>query len=403
MLSYCTDIMETHQTLDSTGSSNFNYRLSPRPEELACLEVARECLAGLKHPAAIQPIRILSVSTGRGQAAESVARESVNLPYRIECDLWYIDQFHQQRSQQHCGLANVQTEDGTSKVVTVELPSNLNFHCLADAPEIEADLAIVPLTHQGEQELSRDFLQQCFHRLKIGGSLIAAVDNAKDSWLHDQLKVFEKSVRVRPFANARGYRIEKTKPLKKLKDFSCDLAYRDCDELIHLITRPGVFSHRQLDNGARQLLDAVDVYPGASLIDIGCGSGSVAIGLAARDPNAKIHAVDSNARAIWCVEQGSKKNKLKNITTELNANGDYINPGTFDMALANPPYFGDFQIAEKLIVAALRSLRPGGRLVLVSKQPSWYEENLPRWFEECEVFPSGRYHIASGVKPKPVA
>ena len=133
------------------------------PEELACLEVARECLAGLKQTEATQPIRILSVSTGRGQAAESVARESINLPYRVECDLWYIDQFHQQRSQQHCGLASVQGEDGTSRVVRVEPPSNLSFHCLADAPEVEADLAIVPLTHQGEQELSRDFLQQCFH------------------------------------------------------------------------------------------------------------------------------------------------------------------------------------------------------------------------------------------------
>jgi 16S rRNA (guanine1207-N2)-methyltransferase len=100
------------------------------------------------------------------------------------------------------------------------------------------------------------------------------------------------------------------------------------------------------------------------------------------------------------VEQGCIKNKIKNLTTELNANGDYLHPGSFDMALANPPYFGDFQIAEKMIQAALRSLRPGGRLVLVSKQPSWYEENMPKWFEECEVFPSGRYHIASGLKPK---
>jgi 16S rRNA (guanine1207-N2)-methyltransferase len=118
-----------------------------------------------------------------------------------------------------------------------------------------------------------------------------------------------------------------------------------------------------------------------------------------RDSAATIHAVDSNARAIWCVEQGASKNNLKNITTELNANGDYTQPGTFDMALTNPPYFGDFQIAEKLVLAAVRSLRSGGRLVLVTKQPSWYQENLPRWFQDCEVFPSGRYHIASGIKP----
>jgi 16S rRNA (guanine1207-N2)-methyltransferase len=68
------------------------------------------------------------------------------------------------------------------------------------------------------------------------------------------------------------------------------------------------------------------------------------------------------------------------------------------MALANPPYFGDFSIAEKFVASAHRSLRKGGRLVLVTKQPNWYSENLPRWFNDCEVFSSRRYYIASGVK-----
>ncbi len=43
------------------------------------------------------------------------------------------------------------------------------------------------------------------------------------------------------------------------------------------MTRPGVFSHRELDNGARQLLDSVDVFPSADILDIGCGSGAVAM------------------------------------------------------------------------------------------------------------------------------
>jgi 16S rRNA (guanine1207-N2)-methyltransferase len=315
--------------------------------------------------------------------------------------LWYLDLFHQQKALQHCQIAfnsSKENQESPKEVTATPAPVNLDIRCLSDLPNETFDVAIVPLPHQGEQELSRDYLQQCFDRLEVGGTLIASVDNPKDRWLHDQLKVFEKSVRVREHQEARVYLVEKTKPLKKLKDFSCELAFRDCDELIHLTTRPGVFSHRQLDNGARQLLDAVDVFPDARLIDIGCGSGSVALGLAMRDPTAHVHAVDSNSRALWCVQRGAEQNKLKNLSTELNANGDYAQPGTFDMALANPPYFGDFQIAEKMVIAAHRSLRTGGRLVLVTKQPAWYEENLPRWFQECEVFVSGRYHIASGIK-----
>lgn len=379
------------------------FRLPPRPEEVAALEIAQDHLKSipklLSDPS--ETFRIVAVSTGRGQAAEWIARNFSD----TKVLLWYIDQFHQQRSLQHCQIAEPPLDSTASPnqatpqtLGSAQAPTNLTIECMADLPADPFQLALVPLPHQGEQELARDYLQQCYDRLAVGGTLIASVDNPKDRWLHDQLKAFEKSVRVREHKQARVYLIEKSKPLKKLKDFSCELAFRDCDELIHLITRPGVFSHRQLDNGARQLLDAVDVFPDARLIDIGCGSGSVALGLAMRDPSARVHAVDSNSRAIWCVEQGAKLNQLKNITTQLNANGDYSQPGTFDMALTNPPYFGDFQIAEKLVLAASRSLRSGGRLVLVTKQPTWYEENLPKWFQECEVFPSGRYHIASGVK-----
>ena len=126
---------------------------------------------------------------------------------------------------------------------------------------------------------------------------------------------------------------------------------------------------------------------------------AVSIGLAARDPSARIHAVDSNARAVWCTRKGAEINGLTNITYEVNHTGVYGEPNSFDMALANPPYFADFQIAELFINAAIRSLRPEGRLVLVTKQPKWYEENISRWLDDAEVFASRRYHIVSGIKP----
>lgn len=367
------------------------FRLEPKIEEQRMLEVA---LDFLERSSTAAP-RVAAMSTGRGQAAEGIARRFPD----ANVLLWYIDLFHCQRAIEHSKLRKADVEGtGVEAVVAVEAPSNLHVECLADLPEQPFDVGLLPLVMHGEEELARDVLQQFYDRLAVGGVLIASVDNPKDRWLHEQLKVFEKSVRVRPFADAMVYIVEKTRPLKKRKDYSCELAFRDCDELVRLVTRPGVFSHRQLDNGARQLLDAVDVYPQARLIDIGCGSGSVALGVAMRDPAAQVLAVDSNARAIWCVERGRELNRLSNVSTLLSADGVYGDAERFDMALANPPYFGDFQIAEKFVEAARRSLRPGGRLVLVTKQPNWYQENLDRWFVDCEVFPSRRYHIASGVK-----
>ena len=368
-------------------------RLAPRIEEMRLWEIVKELdlapLQKLVSNVKDSKLQVASISFGRAQAAEWFARSTPES--HVTC--WFLDQFHAFRASEHMRLPD--ETSGPAK----EMPTNVEIACTADLPTQEYHLAMIPMVSSGEAELSRDFLQQMFNQLAIGGRLIVSVDNPDDRWLHDQMKGFEKSVKVRKFSDAVVYMIDKTTPLKKLKDFSCELAFRDCEELIQLITRPGVFSHRQLDNGARQLLDAVDVYPGARLLDIGCGSGSVTLGIAKRDPSAIVHAVDSNSRSLSCLTRALKLNGINNVTVELNHTGVYGDANQFDMALANPPYFGDFRIAEKFIAAAHRSLRPGGRLVLVTKQPNWYRENLERWLIECDVFESRRYHIVSGVKP----
>lgn len=319
------------------------------------------------------------MSNGRAQAARELAR--LRPEATVHC--WYLD-------SHHASLAKEFNEG---------LPANMTIDCRIDWPEQECDLAIMPLSMSGESELTRDLLQSAYMRLAIGGILIVSVDNPKDTWVHDQLKQYNKSIKVRPFDDAVVYFLYKEQPLKKQRNYECDLVFRDLDRLLQLVTRPGVFSHRELDTGARHLLDSVDVFPDSRLLEIGCGSGAVSIGLAARDPKARVHAVDSNARAVWCTAEGARRNGLENLTVELNHTGVYGEPKQYDMALANPPYYGDFHIAELFIEAAIRSLRPGGRLVLVTKQAKWYDENLSRWLQDHEVYPCKKYFIASGTKP----
>ncbi len=342
-------------------------RLPPRIEEQRLIEIA-STIAGN---------RIGVVSLGRAQVAETLAteRESASV------FAWYLDGFHADLARKH-----------------VTDHPNLEIVCQASWPERELDLSVVAVGQSGEAELTRDILQSAFHHLVVGGSLVVGVDNPKDRWLHELLKSYNKRVRVRPFDDATVYIVEKTAPLKKLKDYGCTLEFRDCDETVRMLTRPGVFSHRELDLGAKQLLDAVDVFPEAKLLDIGCGAGAVALGLAARDPSAKVYGFDSNARAVDCARQGAKLNGFENVVIDHHWQGDYREADFFDMALANPPYYGDMRIAEWFVAAAHRSLRPGGRLVLVTKQPAWYEERLPVIFNEVEIFESRRYFIASGVK-----
>jgi 16S rRNA (guanine1207-N2)-methyltransferase len=274
----------------------------------------------------------------------------------------------------------------------------LRLVCQPDLPQDRIELAVLPFSLRGEAELTRELLQQACLRLDLDGTLVASVDNPQDHWLREQLQDLFEKVTVQRHDDATAYIARKTAGPRKVRDFRCEFAFRDRGRLIKAVTRPGVFSHRRLDAGARQLLNAVEVTPGMRILDIGCGAGTVALGLAARDPTATVHAVDSNARAIRCTLAAAELNALTNVTAELNATGSYGEDVKFDLAVANPPYYADHRIAELFLSAALRSLTPGGRVLIVAKRPDWYEMAMPGAWQHIQHWPSKRYHIIAAVR-----
>jgi 16S rRNA (guanine1207-N2)-methyltransferase len=322
--------------------------------------------------------RILCTTAGRAQAACELSRQRATA--QVCC--WFLDQ-HLQRLAASSGAA--------------ELP-NLALPCQADAPADEFDLAVLPLSAHGEAELARDLMQTACQRLRQGGTLVASVDNPRDRWVHDQLTAWFSKVTVQTHEDAVVYVARKRAEPRKWKDFRCEFAFRDRGRLVRAVSRPGVFSHRRIDAGARQLLAAADVRPGARVLDIGCGAGVVGLALAAREPSAAVYAVDSNARAVACAAGGAALNGLDNVTAALNSTGEYCDANSFDLAVANPPYYADFRIAELFLRAAHRSLRDGGRLLVVTKDPDWYGVAMtPRW-DQVECLPSKRYHVVSAIK-----
>ena len=351
--------------------SHASHPLPHRPAEAHAIEVA----------AALPGNRILCTSIGRGQAAWSLATS------RPEATVtgWFLD-LH------HCQAARRSWEPS---------PENLAAACTPDMPPGPYDLAVVPLTKAGETELTRDLLQQAFQNLAIRGRLVATVDNARDKWLREQLAATGETVRVRQAVSGDtiGYIVEKTRGLAKVRDFSHRFVFRDRERLLTAVTRPGVFAHRRIDPGARHLLNAVDVAPETRVLDIGCGSGCVALGIAGRDPSVVVHAFDSAARAVECTRLAAELNQLPNITVALEAEGQVPERGSWDLALANPPYYADFEIAERFVESARLALAPGGTLLIVTKQPAWYLEHLPRmWQNVVEELVKG-YHVIEAVRP----
>jgi 16S rRNA (guanine1207-N2)-methyltransferase len=347
-------------------------QLPPRPAEAHALAIA----------SGLPGTRIITTTVGRAQAARAL---SVERP-TARVVTWFLDR-HQY---------------GLAVTAWGEPSAGLSAACSADMPPGPYDLAVIPLTKNGEAELTREIIQQALVQLAVGGRLVTAIDNPRDTWLHEQLAATGETVRVRKPEEAKpqtiGYIVEKTRELTKVRDFSCEVVFRDRDRVLTAFTRPGVFAHRRIDPGARHLLNAVEVAPDSHVLDIGCGSGCVALAIAARDESVQVHAIDSSARAVECVRCGADVNSLPNITVALEAGGDVPDPGTYDLVLANPPYYADFRIAELFIDAAWRALAPGGTLLVVTKQPTWYLERLPQSWNDVAREEVKTYHLIEAIR-----
>jgi 16S rRNA (guanine1207-N2)-methyltransferase len=229
--------------------------------------------------------------------------------------------------------------------------------------------------------------------------MYTATDNRKDKWLGEQLhKAFRKLDR-REMPQGVLYVATKTEPLKKFKNFACEFAFRDRGRLIRAYSRPGVFSHRHIDPGARHLIDEMEVSSGMRVLDIGCGAGVVALAAACRADSVRVHAIDSNARAVECTARGAELNELENLTTELNADGRIAGAGQFDLALANPPYYAGFRIARHFLQTGRDALRPGGTILVVTKRADWYQQNMSELFDRISFTERKGYYVIRGVRP----
>jgi len=355
----------------STEENRELFELPPLPSEQLLIEALPNIVAALPATDAA-----LVVSPGRAQTADRLVTQfGFN-----KVAAWFLD-LHA------AGAANQCCIDG------------VEIQCGSDLEEAELDLVAIPVLRRGEAELTRELIQQAHEHLRLGGYLVVSVDNPKDQWLHDQMREQLDKVTCQRTSQGSVYWGRKTGPLKKKRDFSCQFVFRDeAQRFIQVISRPGVFSHRRLDPGARQLINSAEVGPEDHVLEMGCGAGPVSLA-AAFQTRGNVYAVDSNARAVQCTQRGAQLNQLDNLHCILNADGQLDLPTTIDLALANPPYFGNDRISQHFVDTCVAALRPGGALLVVTKQPSWYEAYFEPLLEDVLIFEASKYFIACGRKP----
>lgn len=170
------------------------------------------------------------------------------------------------------------------------------------------------------------------------------------------------------------------------------------DPSIDLDVFPGVYNP---SDDSYLLLRAVQVAPGQSLLEIGCGSGIISIHAAKL--GASVTAVDINPDAVECTRQNANRNGVRVKVME----GDLFKrvTGYFDVIAFNPPYLptetrstswiekswsGGEEGSETAIAflgQAWQHLAPGGKIYLVLSSIGGFMSVLKAAKEryECEM------------------
>ena len=204
-----------------------------------------------KHPD-WQGERFLVISPGRSQLGWQLRLQHP----AAQVQAWYCDLYQA-------------TE---ARATAAEAQAAIDVVCAVDLPEASYDAVFMPVLKRGEAELTRELMQQAHQRLKVGGYLAMSVDNPTDTWLHEQMRAILQKVTVQQHSQGRAYWGRKTGPLKRERDFSCEFQFRDEESLVTAYSRPSVFSHRKLDDGARQLIKQVEIGPQDNVLDYVSGN-----------------------------------------------------------------------------------------------------------------------------------
>jgi 16S rRNA (guanine1207-N2)-methyltransferase len=272
----------------------------------------------------------------------------------------------------------------------------------ADLWDLPADFqtVIYPVPRGGERILKQDMIEQSFHVLKPRGALLVSSPYEKDQFFPNALKKIFGRVHA-PMAG-QGHvlwcRREGDRPRRR-HEVTFQVRMNE-DTSLRFLSRPGVFSYGRFDDGARALVETMEVNPGDRVLDIGCGCGTNGV-WASRlgGPKGFTVFVDSNVRAVALAEINARANGVPAFEALATSTVGGIAEASLDVALANPPYYAQSSIAQVFIERSRCLLRPGGRFYLVTRQPDQVGPLVADFFGRTEVVERRGYIILCAQAP----
>ncbi|HSU37093.1 MAG TPA: class I SAM-dependent methyltransferase [Propionibacteriaceae bacterium] len=168
-------------------------------------------------------------------------------------------------------------------------------------------------------------------------------------------------------------------------DSSYPLREWDEDLQLSVCAHGGAFGGSSIDLGTRFLIGCFDRLPATArhIVDLGCGTGVLAVAVARRRPEAEVLAVDDSRSAVRSAIATAEANGLADrIRVDRRDGLEGLPDRSLDLVVCNPPFHRgpakDSSAAYAMFADAGRALRPGGELWVVYNSHLPYRAELRR-------------------------
>nr|WP_314842191.1 methyltransferase [uncultured Microbacterium sp.] len=131
------------------------------------------------------------------------------------------------------------------------------------------------------------------------------------------------------------------------------------------------------------VMEAGATSPARTVVDLGCGTGALAVSWALAHPESRVIATDRSAAAVASARATAAANGVADrVTVTHDDAGSKLPDASADVVLLNPPFHLGNSVhtgaATRLFEAAARILRPGGELWTVYNSSLGYRPQLAR-------------------------
>ncbi|OWK36658.1 class I SAM-dependent methyltransferase [Fimbriiglobus ruber] len=254
---------------------------------------------------------------------------------------------------------------------------------------------LFPAAAHADRELKLDMVEQGFHVLEEGGMFISLSEYEKDTLFAKwHKKVFGKCGESPKSKNGMAFWSAKQGDQPRRRHEITFHAKINDGASMSFASWPGTFGYGRMDSGSRAMLEVVQLQPGAHILDLGCGNGTVGcLASPGAGPEGHVTFIDSNARATALSELNAKANCVSNYKVITSATLQGLEPVGYDAVLANPPYYANSEVARMFISSSRDLLKTGGKFYLVSKMPVQTIPEVVETYGDVEAIENRGYTV----------